>query len=299
MSDNFEENEDNQPRNRQISRLSKYLSLILRHRPELIGVTLNEHGWTDLSLEEIVKKMNEDESKNFSWVKITDIEEVVNTDPKGRYEISENEPYLLRATYGHSVEVAGLLDDPSEVEDLPQVAFFGCSNSEIENIIKSGITSSERQYIHLSARKNDALAIARNKFRNQPRIVSINLEGVAKSGVRCKAITPLVIIVENIPAEFISEIPVPQRYSNRPRSGYRPRPQYRSSGHPSTFTARNPMDNKKPHRKKTQSKTNQSTKTKKDSLDEFDDEIEFVFKKKKNNSYDNNEITDEDFDFEM
>ncbi|OLS24168.1 MAG: putative RNA 2'-phosphotransferase [Candidatus Heimdallarchaeota archaeon LC_3] len=299
MPENFEEADNNQPRNRHISHLSKFLSLILRHRPELIGATLNEQGWTDLSLAEIVNSMTQNENKNFSWVKISDIEEVVNTDPKGRYEISENDPRVLRATYGHSVEVEGLLDNPSGPEDLPQVAYFGCSNSEMEGILKLGIETSERQYIHLSVRKNDALAIARKKFRNQPRIVSINLEGVVETGIRCKAITPLVIIIEEIPSQFISEISVPERYRHGPRRNYQSRHQYRSSGLPSTFNPRNQSDNRKPIREKSKSVPIQATKPKKESFDDFDNDVEFVFKKKKEISYDNDEITDKDFDFEM
>ncbi len=28
---------------------SKFISLILRHKPETIGITLDEHGWADVS----------------------------------------------------------------------------------------------------------------------------------------------------------------------------------------------------------------------------------------------------------
>ena len=213
----------------------------------------------------------------------------------------------MRATYGHSIPTINLLKTPSDPEDLPTIAFYGCSQSELSSVLQSGINTSDRQYIHLSVRKNDALAIARKKYSRSPRIVSINLEALAKSGVPCKSITPHVIIVESVPSEFISEIPVPERYTQKPyRKPYR-KSNFRSSGHPSTFQSRgntrnNDYQRNRPNRPFRRS--NKPTETKdsqqKDTENEFDNEIEFVFtKKNKDNPMDESEITDDDFDFEM
>jgi putative RNA 2'-phosphotransferase len=307
LSQNFEEKEEKPQRNRLISRLSKYLTLLFRHKPELLKMTLDEGGWSDISINEIAKRLSTDENDKFNWVKVKDIEDVVNTDPKGRYEISEEEPKVMRATYGHSIPSINLLSNPSEPEDLPIIAFYGCSQSDIASILRLGINTSDRQYIHLSVRKNDALAIARKKYTGGPRIVSINLEGAAKSGILCKAITQHVIIVESMPSQFIKEIPVPERYSQRSYRKPYGKSNFRSSGHPSTFQSRGDSRNRsysndRPQRTSSKQVGQRTPRKpqKSESSNDFDDKIEFVFKKKnKDKSMDDVEITDDDFDFEM
>lgn len=268
---------------------------------------LDEGGWSDISISELAEMLSTNENDKFNWVTVKDIEEVVNTDPKGRYEISEEEPKLMRATYGHSIQTIDLLKTPSDPEELPTIAFFGCSQSDISSILQSGINTSERQYIHLSVRKNDALAIARKKYSRGPRIVSINLEALAKSGIPCKSITSYVIIIESVPSQFISEIPVPEIYSQKSYRKPYGKSNFRSSGHPSTFQSRgnsrnnNYQQNESNHPSSRQNRlTDTKNPPKKDSSNDFDNEIEFVFtKKNKNNPMDESEITDDDFDFEM
>ncbi|MHA2338233.1 MAG: RNA 2'-phosphotransferase [Candidatus Hodarchaeales archaeon] len=317
MSNNIEENEEKIIRNRRISRLSKFLTLLLRHRPELLDMRLDESGWSDISINEIAERLSKAENDKFNWVIVKDIEDVVNTDPKGRYEISKTEPRVLRASYGHSIQTINLLSTPSSPEELPSIAFYGCSQSEIGSILRLGINTSERQNIHLSVRKNDALAIARKKFSYGPRIVSIDLSGVANSGIPCKSITPHVIIVESIPSQFISEIPVPERYSQGPRRGPYRKPNFQSSGHPSTFQSRGGSRDTRGSRGDSKPRTFPKSKSqpppssqgrqknprkpqKSEKSDDFDDKIEFVFKKKnKDNPLNDVEITDDDFNFEM
>ncbi|MFW9929179.1 MAG: RNA 2'-phosphotransferase [Candidatus Thorarchaeota archaeon] len=316
MSTNTDFDDINHQKN--LSRLSKYLSLILRHKPEVVEASINDNGWLNLSVEQLAQKISADSEKSFSWVTSKDIEEVVKTDPKGRYEIATDNK-SIRATYGHSIKAEGLLDSISPIEELPEILYFGCSNSEINNLLRLGINNSDRKYIHLSSRKNDALAIARKKFRRDARVVSINLIDLAQSGVKCKKITELVFIVESVPPQFVKEIPVPERYQFRShsRSNYNNHRNYRrTSGHPSTFQPRNEQGNserrreynrsykkKKPmvNKKQLEKDTNDS-----DLFDDFDDEIEFVTgkptkksKKGKMSSFDDVEITDEDFDFEL
>ncbi|HKZ39379.1 MAG TPA: RNA 2'-phosphotransferase [Candidatus Hodarchaeales archaeon] len=207
-----------------LGRLSKYLTLILRHRPEAVGVTLDNQGWTDLSVEEFAEQVRTSSSdQRFSWVTVDDIEEVVLTDPKNRYEISSKEPRRIRATYGHSVKLTGFLDTSELPENVPSPVFYGCTNTELESLLKMGISTTNRQIVHLSIQKNDALAIARKKIdysnpvREIPRIIAVDSRTAARSGIRFKVITPHVIVSDEIPPEFLSEVPVPHFVTNPDR----------------------------------------------------------------------------------
>jgi len=64
------------------TKLSKFLSLVLRHKPEVIGIQLEEHGWTDVST--LLNKMNQAGRK----IDLETLNAIVRADNKGRYYIS-------------------------------------------------------------------------------------------------------------------------------------------------------------------------------------------------------------------
>ena len=76
---------------------SKYISLILRHKPETIGITLDEHGWAD------VKELIEGVSRTHP-LNMAQLEKIVAEDEKQRYSFNEDRT-LIRAKQGHSVPV--------------------------------------------------------------------------------------------------------------------------------------------------------------------------------------------------
>ena len=77
--------------------ISKYIALILRHKPETIGIKLDEHGWANV--EKLVKGIN----VQYSFSK-EDLEEIVFTDNKQRYSFNDDKT-LIRANQGHSILV--------------------------------------------------------------------------------------------------------------------------------------------------------------------------------------------------
>ena len=80
-----------------LTELSKFLSLILRHKPEVIGIQLDEHGWADV--EELLAGIAKTRP-----VDMTVLEEIVRTDSKQRYAFNEDHS-LIRANQGHSIPV--------------------------------------------------------------------------------------------------------------------------------------------------------------------------------------------------
>jgi len=78
-----------------LTRTSKYISLILRHKPETIGITLDEHGWADVN--ELISGV-----KRTHPLTMELLEEIVRTDEKQRYSFNEDKT-LIRANQGHSI----------------------------------------------------------------------------------------------------------------------------------------------------------------------------------------------------
>ena len=77
-----------------LTQTSRYISLILRHKPETIGITLDEHGWANV--DELIAGVNKTHPLTMELLK-----EIVRSDEKQRYSFNEDET-LIRANQGHS-----------------------------------------------------------------------------------------------------------------------------------------------------------------------------------------------------
>ena len=113
---------------------SRFISLILRHKPEEIGITLDEHGWANV--EELIRGVNID---------IATLEHIVATDDKQRYSFNEDKT-LIRANQGHSIPV----DVELEEVQPPEFLWHGTAKKYMVSICKEGLISKSRLYVHLS-----------------------------------------------------------------------------------------------------------------------------------------------------
>lgn len=120
-------------------RLSVFISLILRHKPEEIGISLDEHGWANV--EELINGINNSGRK----INMEILEEIVRTDDKKRYSFNENKT-LIRANQGHSIPVDVELKEAVP----PKVLYHGTATRFLDSISKQGIKSMSRLYVHLS-----------------------------------------------------------------------------------------------------------------------------------------------------
>ena len=119
--------------------LSKYLSLILRHKPETIGISLDEHGWANV--DELIIGMSKDYPLDKDILEL-----IVSSDTKQRYSFNEDKT-LIRANQGHSILVDVELD---ELEP-PDILWHGTGEKYEESIDKQGLISKSRLYVHLSS----------------------------------------------------------------------------------------------------------------------------------------------------
>ncbi len=117
---------------------SKFISLILRHKPEVIGITLDDHGWADTK--ELIEGVNKTHPLTMEM-----LEEIVRTDAKQRYSFNEDKT-RIRANQGHSIPVDA---DLTETEP-PETLYHGTGEKSVPSIEKQGLRPMSRLYVHLS-----------------------------------------------------------------------------------------------------------------------------------------------------
>ena len=117
---------------------SKYISLLLRHKPEVIGITLDEHGWVE------VDALIAGVSKTHP-LDMTILERIVAEDEKQRYSFNEDHT-LIRANQGHSIPV------DVELEEVipPDILYHGTGEKYTASIDEQGLIPKSRLYVHLS-----------------------------------------------------------------------------------------------------------------------------------------------------
>ena len=120
-------------------RVSKFISLVLRHKPEAANLVLDKYGYAQV--DELVAYLN----KKYGGFTVTDLDTIVETDDKQRYSYN-NDHTKIRAVQGHSFPV----DLGLEAQQPPLLLFHGTSTKYLDSIMKRGIISKSRQYVHLS-----------------------------------------------------------------------------------------------------------------------------------------------------
>lgn len=145
------------------------MSLVLRHRPEQIGLVLDEEGWADV--EELVTKLN----LSGAGIDRAFIEMVVRTNDKKRFAFNEDGT-RIRASQGHSVGIDLALQPASP----PPVLYHGTAEKNREAILTNGISKMERQHVHLS--KDKATAMNVGSRHGRPIVFIVHAAAMATAG---------------------------------------------------------------------------------------------------------------------
>ena len=145
-------------------RVSKFISLLLRHKPEAANLVLDKYGYAQV--DELVAYLN----KKYGGFTVTDLDTIVETDDKQRYSYN-NDHTKIRANQGHSFPV----DLGLEAQQPPLLLFHGTSTKYLDSIMKRGIISKSRQYVHLSKDVDTAHTVGlRHGARTVILVVSAN-----------------------------------------------------------------------------------------------------------------------------
>ena len=172
--------------------ISKFLSYILRHHPEAIGLELDEHGWAHI--DSLIEKAGQ-EGRSLTRKKL---QKVMESGTKNRFTVTEDHKYI-RAGYGHSIDV----DLSLSPEMPPDVLYHGTARKNLESIEKRGLHSGSRNFVHLSLKKDDAVSVGGR--HGQPVILSVAAKKMHESGFPFyqSESEPGIWLVNEVPPEFI------------------------------------------------------------------------------------------------
>lgn len=129
-------------------KLSKFISLVLRHNPDAAHITVDEHGWADV--EELLAGIQSTGRK----IDMNILEEIVATDNKQRYSFNQDKT-LIRANQGHSIAV----DVELKEQEPPELLYHGTATRFLGSIEREGLKPMSRLYVHLSKDIETALKV--------------------------------------------------------------------------------------------------------------------------------------------
>lgn len=151
------------------TKVSKFLSLILRHKPSAANITLDDNGWADVPY--LIKQVSFTLFNDTTSFTLTDLERIVNEDSKGRYAFSASKD-KIRANQGHSIKV----DVELKEAEPPEILYHGTSDKFLTPIFKDGIKKMSRQYVHLSANKETAVKVGQR--HGKPVVLEIKTKSI-------------------------------------------------------------------------------------------------------------------------
>jgi len=148
---------------------SKFLSYVLRHKPEALGLSLDKAGWA--GVDELIGKAREHGRELDRRV----LERVVAENKKQRFCFNEDHS-KIRANQGHSVRV----DLGLEPQDPPDVLFHGTATGFLSKIMEQGLLAKGRHHVHLSVELEQAREVGRR--HGKPVILRVDAHQMVVDG---------------------------------------------------------------------------------------------------------------------
>lgn len=173
-----------------LTTVSKFLALILRHKPEELGLTLDEQGWC--KVDELVKAFK----TKFSDFTFETLNEIVRTDEKGRYSFNEDKT-LIRAVQGHSTKAVNISFEEIDWNSLEHPIYHGTGEKYIDSIYKEGILPKSRNYVHLSGDIETAKKVGSR--HGKPVILQIDSKMMNNRGIKLFRSENGVYLVDKVP----------------------------------------------------------------------------------------------------
>lgn len=171
---------------------SRFISLILRHQPEVIGITLDEHGWADV--EALIAGVSKTRPLTMAM-----LEEIVRTDAKQRYSFNEDKT-RIRANQGHSVPVDVELKEAAP----PGVLYHGTGRKFSAAIDAQGLIPKNRLYVHLSPDKDTAKNVGSR--HGSPVIYEVDAPKMVQHGYRFFLSVNGVWLTKRVPPEYLRKL---------------------------------------------------------------------------------------------
>lgn len=170
---------------------SRFISLILRHKPEVIGITLDEHGWADV--DDMIAGINQSGKYKIDRDML---DEIVRTDEKQRYSYNEDHT-LIRANQGHSIPV----DVELEKVEPPEFLYHGTGEKFTVSIDKQGLIPKSRLYVHLSPDEETAVKVGRR--HGKPVIYLVRAGNMKRDGYAFYRSVNGVWLTKEVPVKYL------------------------------------------------------------------------------------------------
>ena len=160
-----------------LNKTSRFISMILRHKPGVIGITLDKVHPLDMET----------------------LEEIVRTNEKQRFSFNEDKT-KIRANQGHTIPV----DVELEEKDPPEVLYHGTGEKYVESIDSTGLEPRQRLYVHLSTDKEMAAKVGQR--HGKPVVYRVNSGQMAKNGYVFYLSVNGVWLTKAVPVQYLEKL---------------------------------------------------------------------------------------------
>ncbi len=173
-----------------MSRESKFLSLVLRHKPEEIGLQLDKHGW--VLVDELLRKLKKANRK----LSRDELFQLVESSDKKRFTLSEDGS-RIRAAQGHSVDV----DLGLEPRRPPDELYHGTASANLDAIFSDGLNSGSRRQVHLSTNPETAERVGQR--HGKPVVLRVEAKRMFDDGFEFFCADNGVWLTDKVPASYL------------------------------------------------------------------------------------------------
>lgn len=171
----------------------KFIALILRHKPEAIGIHLDEHGWANV--DELIVGIAKTQEFNMAM-----LEEIVRTDNKQRYSFNDDKT-KIRANQGHSIPV----DVELAQKTPPDILWHGTGEKYVSSIEVEGLIPKTRLYVHLSSDPDTAIKVGSR--HGKPVVYEVAAKEMQADGYVFFQSVNGVWLTKHVPTKYLRRLP--------------------------------------------------------------------------------------------
>jgi putative RNA 2'-phosphotransferase len=173
-----------------LARLSRLVALVLRHRPEEVGLTLDAGGYADVEALALALAAQ----PGWESLSVNDLLALAQADAR-RYEVREGR---MRARYGHTVSI----EEPGEQATPPEWLYMGAGPAQLPGFKSEGLVPTNRQHVHLSVTPQAALEVGRRHAADAV-VVVVFARRAAANGVEFRRAGAGLFLTTRVPAGFL------------------------------------------------------------------------------------------------
>jgi putative RNA 2'-phosphotransferase len=175
---------------KQVTHISKFLSLVLRHQPETIGIQLDQNGWTDVN--GLIERAN---NYGVKFDRET-LNHIVSTNSKKRFAFNDTLD-KIRASQGHSIDI----ELGYKNEKPPEILFHGTAEKFVQSILDTGLEKRNRQQVHLSSDLETAIKVGQR--HGKPFVFMVFAKQMYNDNFQFYVSDNGVWLTDNVPTKYL------------------------------------------------------------------------------------------------